>query len=193
VFLLLNIRTPPFFLTNTLHIIRRESWKIHITIPTISLPLVEWLSPATQRVRCNKWVMPPETTEQGQCQSFFSYIEVNADNHIQGESFLTYGTADGSIRAVKLRQPFSLPTSLSELFESPQYAITERASSWVYEPDYSGITALQWVNASDHDVWFSVSILAVYIVQYILVHCTPGLMFDSQLGQYFVGRRTRLG
>ena len=35
-FILLNIRT--FFLTNTLHIIRRESWKIHVTIPTISLP-----------------------------------------------------------------------------------------------------------------------------------------------------------
>ena len=35
-FILLNIRT--FFLTNTLHIIRRESWKIHVTIPTVSPP-----------------------------------------------------------------------------------------------------------------------------------------------------------
>ena len=36
VFILLNIRT--FFLANTLHIIRRESWKIHVTIPTVSPP-----------------------------------------------------------------------------------------------------------------------------------------------------------
>ena len=103
-------------------------------------------------------------TEQGQCQSFFSHIEDDADGRIQGESFLTYGTADGSIGAVKLRQQLSLPTSSSELFESPQYAIsliTERVPSLVYEPDYSGITALQWVNASDHDVWFSFLILAV--------------------------------
>lgn len=135
-------------------------------------------SPATQGIEvvnvlavCDKWVThiaitPWETTEQGQCQSFFSYIEVNVDNHIQGESFLTYGTADGSIGAVKLRQQLSMPTSSSKLFEFPQYAIgliTERASSWVYEPDYSGITALQWVNGSDHRVWFSVSILAVLI------------------------------
>ena len=47
--------------------------------------------------------------------------------------------------ALKYRQQLSLPTSSSELFKSPQYAIdliTEGASSWIYEPDYSGITAL---------------------------------------------------
>lgn len=50
-------------------------------------------SPATQGIEvvnvlavCDKWVThiaitPWETTEQGQCQSFFSYIEVNVDNH----------------------------------------------------------------------------------------------------------------
>ena len=95
-------------------------------------------------------ITPWKTTEKGQCQSVFSHIEVNADNHIQGESFLTYGTTDGSICAVKLRQQLSPPTSSSELFNSPQYTISliaERASPLVYEPDYSGITALQWLRS----------------------------------------------
>lgn len=120
---------------------------------------------------CDRWVThiaitPWKTTEQGQCQYFPPRIRVYADNHIQGESFLTYGTADGSIGAVKITQQLSFPTSSSELFEPPQYAIgliTERSSTWIYEPDYSGITALQWINTSDDDVCFCLSILTLLI------------------------------
>ena len=38
-FVLRNIRTYPF-LTNTLHIIRRDSWKIHVTVPTLSFHFI---------------------------------------------------------------------------------------------------------------------------------------------------------
>ncbi|KAF8347596.1 putative zinc-finger of transcription factor IIIC complex-domain-containing protein, partial [Amanita rubescens] len=117
-------------------------------------------SPATQGIEvinmldvCDKWVThisitPWKTTEQGQC-----------------ESILAYGTADGSIGAVKLTQRFSQSTSSSELFKSSKYEINliaEQLSSRIHEPDHSGITALQWVGISDRDP--------------ILVHCTPGLV-----------------
>ncbi|KAF8625045.1 hypothetical protein AX15_005586 [Amanita polypyramis BW_CC] len=87
-----------------------------------------------------------KTTTQGQC-----------------ESYLAYGTADGAIGVVKIRQQLSELPSLSQLFESREHGITltvEELPLLVYEPDQSGVTALQWIDISDTDR--------------ILIHCTPG-------------------
>ncbi|KAF8638457.1 hypothetical protein AX17_002191 [Amanita inopinata Kibby_2008] len=80
------------------------------------------------------------TTEPGRC-----------------ESYLAYGTADGSIGIVKLTQQLSHPPAGN----GNSIALTsEKSSLLVHEPDQMGITALQWVTFPN--------------LNRILIHCTPG-------------------
>ncbi len=121
---------------------------------------------------CDKWIThismtPWRAAEQGQCQSSFSHfpcLEACIDSPFQGESILAYGTADGSIGAVKLTQRLSWPASPSELFKSSKYEINliaEQLSFRIHEPDHSGITALEWIGTSDRDVCRRLFIFAV--------------------------------
>lgn len=95
---------------------------------------------------------------------FFPCFEACIDDSFQGESILAYGTVDGSIGAVKLTQRLSQPVSSSELFKSSKCEISliaEQFSSRIHEPDHSGITALQWIGTSDHDVGLRFFIFAL--------------------------------
>ncbi|KAM6495091.1 putative zinc-finger of transcription factor IIIC complex domain containing protein [Amanita muscaria] len=86
----------------------------------------------------------------------------------RGVSWLAYGTADGSIGAVKLTQEVSQkrhPPS-SQSFEFVEYEISlvaEKLPHPVYQIDGAGMTALQWVHSAIHHD--------------IVVHCMPGRVY----------------
>ncbi|KIL65131.1 hypothetical protein M378DRAFT_77284 [Amanita muscaria Koide BX008] len=105
----------------------------------------------------------------------------------RGVSWLAYGTADGSIGAVKLTQEVSQkrhPPS-SQSFEFVEYEISlvaEKLPHPVYQIDGAEMTALQWVHSAVHHVYMLLLTLSDGSINVLqgLSSCNPHLVEELE-------------